>query len=522
MRHIILRIHVAVLWMLVFIGTPSLLGQSFRGVLTWHNDKARTGQNNSETTLTPLTVNSLQFGKLFSYPVDGQVYAQPLYVPNVNIVGKGTHNVVYVATEHDSVYAFDADGIVSTPLWHVSFINPTHGIRTISTVNSKCTSMKPEVGISGTPVIDVMAGVLYVVAETQNKTTVVQRLHALNLSSGTEALGGPVVLNTVVSGVAFDPTLLQRPGLLLLNGVVYLSHASLCDPHPYHGWVLGYNAQNLQLESAFVTTPTGEKGGIWQAGAGLASDGGNDIFFMDGDGTFDASTGGSDYAMSMVRLSTSGGLAVADYFTPVNEAKLSQVDKDLGSGGVLVLPPQSGLHPNEIIGGDKEGKIFVVDRDNMGKFNSEKNQIVQTLKTTAGSYYSSPAYWQQNVYYSGSYDYLSMYSLTNGKLSAVPVSQSPTKFSYPGSTPSISADGSANGIVWAIETAGEKNTQGGPPATLHAYDATDVSTELYNSNQAGKRDLPGPGVKFSVPTIANGKVYVGTQGEIDVYGLLNP
>jgi hypothetical protein len=497
-----------------------VMSQSFTGVLTWHNDNTRSGQNLNEVTLTTQNVNSTQFGKVFSYAVDGQMYAQPLYVPNVQIPGLGTHNVVYVATEHDSVYAFDADGLQTAPLWQVSFINPAQGIKTFSTTNYPCQSLKPEVGITGTPVIDPNSSTLYVVAETVERGTVIQRLHALNLTTGAEQFGGPVVIQATVSGNVFDPTLIQRPGLLLLNGAVYMAHASLCAPRPYHGWVLGYAAQNLQQQvAAFLTTPTGDKGGIWQSGAGLAADSNSNIFLMDGDGAFDADKGGNNYGMSAIRLSTTSGLSVGDYFSPKNESGLSKDDMDLGSGGVLLLPTQTGSHPHELLGADKEGKVFVIDRDNMGKFNATKNQNVQTLKTNAKSYYSTAAIWQQNVYYCGTNDFLDMYSLSNGLLSSTPISSSPTKFGYPGSTPSISANGSTNGIVWAIESG--SSTQGGPPAVLHAYDATNVSTELYNTSQAGNRDTAGPGVKFSVPTIANGKVYVGTQTELDVYGPLS-
>ena len=502
----------------ILIASPRpALPQTPASVLTWHNDNARTGRNLNETTLTPTKVNSKQFGKLFSRAVDGQVYAQPLYVPNVDIPGLGNHDVVYVATEHDSVYAFDAEGTLTRRLWHVSFINPAQGITTVSTAGSSCPSLKPEVGITGTPVIDSTTGTLYVVAETNHKGTVEQHLHAMDIASGEEKFGGPVLIQAAVSGVAFDPTLIQRPGLLLLNGVVYLSYASLCAPHPYHGWVLGYNAQNLQQQEAvFTTTPQGKRGGIWQSGAGLAADQNGNIYFMDGDGTFDANTGGSDYGMSMIRLSiSSDGLTVADYFTPFNEAKLSVVDKDLGSGGVLVLPTQRGPYPHEILGADKEGKIFLVDRDNMGKFNPTRNHIVQTLPTSASAYYSSPAYWRGRVYYSGVNDHLRVYSLIQGRLSTSPVSKSATKYGYPGSTPSISANGATSSIVWAIQL-----VAGDAPAVLHAYDATNLANELYNSRQAGSRDQPGVGIKFAVPTVANGRVYIGTETELDAYGLL--
>jgi hypothetical protein len=315
--------------------------------------------------------------------------------------------------------------------------------------------------------------------------------------------------------VTFDPTEIQRAALLLEGGNVYLAWASLCDPHPYHGWVLAYNAQNLQQQTAiFSTTPKGDKGGIWQTGGGLASDG-RSVYFMTGDGTFDAHTGGADYGMSMLRMSVTGGLAVADYFTPFDWAQRSAKDLDLGSGGVLLLPTQNGTHPHEIIGADKSGDIFLVDRQNMGRFHPKTNDVVQQLHGAGKRYMSSPAYWQQKIYYAGVNDYLSMYSITNGLLSTSPISRSSTTFGPPGVTPSISANGANNGIVWVFEV------YANAPGVLRAYDATNLTKELYNSGQAAKgRDTPGRATRFSIPTIANGKVYLATQTELDAYGLL--
>jgi len=504
---------VILVWIAFLACHPLSFCQSFAGVLTWHNDNARTGQNRQETTLTPANVNSKHFGKLFSYPIRGQALAQPLYVPNVNIHGKGTHNVVYVATEHDQVYAFDADGLVSQPLWQDSFIDPAHGITTVSTKHSPCLSLKPEVGITSTPVIDGTSGTLYLTAETDENGIVVQRLHALDIASGAEKFNGPVVIQGTFKGVTFDPTEIQRSGLLLENGTVYLAYASLCNPHPYHGWILGYNAQDLQKQTAiFNTTPNGDKGGIWQSGGGLASDG-KSIYFMDGDGTFDAHKGGADYGMSMMRMS-GGDLNVQDYFTPFDWAQRSANDQDLGSGGVLLLPKQSGSHPNEMIGADKNADIFVVDREHMGKFHVHSNDVVQQLHGTAAAYLSAAAYWEQNIYYAGIKGTLDRYSITNGRLSSKPVSKSTVIFGFPGSTPSISSNGTNDGIVWLLQ-----KTSGA--AILRAYDPIDLSQELYDSNQAGTRDLPGPGTKFSLPTIANGKVYIATQTDFDAYGLLH-
>jgi hypothetical protein len=509
-------IPLVLLWMVALTCDPVLLGQSLPAVLTWHNDNARTGRDQQETILTTANVNSKQFGKLFSYPIRGRAYAQPLYVPGVNIAGKGTHNVVYVATEHDQVYAFDADGLSSKPLWQDSFIDPAHGITTVPTQNSPCPSLKPEVGITSTPVIDLTSGTLYLSAETDENGTVVQRLHALDIATGAEKFKGPVVIQASFKGITFDPTEIQRAGLLLENGTVYLAYAYLCDPHPYHGWVLAYNAQNLRQTAVFNTTPTGDKGGIWQSGGGLASDG-RSVYFMDGNGTFDAQTGGSDYGMSMLRMMTSGGgLTVADYFTPFNWAQRSAKDLDLGSGGVLLLPTQSGQHPDEIIGADKSGDIYLVDRQHMGKFHANSNKVVQQLQGAASGYRSSPAYWRESIYYAGVNDFLSRYSITDGLLSSKPVSKSTNMFPSPGCTPSISSNGGSDGIVWVLESFASRS-----PGVLRAYDATDLSKEIYDSNQAGRRDKPGPATKFSLPTIANGKVYVATQTDLDAYGVLH-
>jgi outer membrane protein assembly factor BamB len=331
------------------LGSQLLFSQTV-SVLTWHNDIARTGQNLKETMLTTKNVNTKQFGKLFSYPIEGQTYAEPLYVPNVRIPGQGIHNVVYVATEHDQVYAFDADGLTTKPLWHDSFIDPANGITTVSTQHSPCPSIRPEVGITSTPVIDATSGTIYVSAETDKKGTVTQHLHALDITSGIEKFNGPVAIEASVNGVVFDPLSIQRSALLLFDGMVYLGYAYLCAPRPYHGWVLGYDAHNLQQQTGvFLSTPNGNRGGIWQSGGGLASDG-KSIFFMTGDGTFDANQGGADHGMSLIRMSVnSGNLMVADYFTPFDWARRSANDLDLGSGGVLLLPPQNGAHRDEII-----------------------------------------------------------------------------------------------------------------------------------------------------------------------------
>ena len=528
--------------------TPLAQGQGFAGVFTQHNDNARTGQNLIETVLTTTNINSTKFGKVFSYPVDGQVYAQPLYVPNVSVPGQGVHNVLYVATENDTLYAFDADGLTPHTLWQVSFINPAKNITTINCIATKIVcNVYPITGITSTPVIDPNTSTIYVVVRTQESNVSVQRLHALDLATGAEKFGGPVSIAAIVSGtgtgsshgkVMFD-TLHdnQRTGLLLANGLVYIAWAGQA-----HGWIMSYDAQTLAQVAVVNTTPNGTLGGIWQAGNGLAADSQGNIYFATGDGTFDASTGGVDYGDTLLKMDAN--LKVLDYFTPMDQAcRLLPNDLDLGSGGPLVLPPQAGAFADEIIHAGKGGSpcdlfgstyavpIYLVNRDNMGTYNSQADQDIQTIAGTVHGYWSSPTYWQgpsaQYVYYSGttsetgSGDYLKQYTLTNGVLSTAPVAQTTTLFPV-GSTPSISANGNGNGIVWTVERKDIlSGSPGTKPAVLYAYDATNVSTMLYNSAQAKQlRDQPGCANKFITPTIANGKVYVGTQNELDVYGEL--
>ena len=518
---------IAILGALFCLSDVKVEAQTYSGVLTWHNDNQRTGQNLNETILTPSNVNSKQFGKLFSFPVDGQIYAQPLFVYNVIIPGQGTHNVVYVATENDSVYAFDADGLSSTPLWQVNFLNVANGITAVPCgATGACSAIAPTFGITGTPVIDGLSGTLYLVAFTAESGTYIQRLHALDITNGAEKFGGPVVIQASVPGtgggsvggvVTFQAIHeSQRTALSLSNGVVYMGWGTFAYA-PWHGWLMGYNAQTLQQVIVFNDTANGKRGGIWSSGSGFASDSDGYIYLLTSDGTFDANVGGVDYGDSFLKLNPAGGISVTDYFTPFNQAYLSLNDLDLGSGGVMILPPQTGL-PREIIGGGKEGMIFLVDRDNMGKYSTTTNNNLQTVAGTGNGFWGSPAYWNSSVYYAGTGGTLSRYTLTAGLLSSTPVSQSPMTFSYPGATPSISANGAKNGIAWLIQTNGAP--RGGGPAVLRAFVAANVAHPLYGSGQAGTRDVPGPGTKFSVPTIINGKVYIGTQTELDIYGLL--
>ena len=494
---------------------------AFPGVLTWHNDHARTGQNRAETLLTPTLVNRKQFGKLFSYRVDGQIYAQPLYVPRVRV--RGTHDVVIVATEHDSVYAFDAL-VPRTQLWHRSFIDPGRGITTVPCTSPRqpeCdpTIMAPEHGITGTPVVDPATGRLYVDVQTDERGTFVHRLHVLDVASGTEVPGSPVTVHATAPGfpgVDFHPhTAFQRSGLALDRGIVYVAYASNDDAR---GWMIGFDAASLDVVRIFCVTPKGALGGIWEGGAAPAVDDGGDLYVSTGNGAFNAAVGGPNHGMSVLRLAATSQLRVVDYFAPYNERPMSRRDGDLGSGGVMLLPNHPGPHPREAVTGGKEGLLFVLDRDAMGAFHANGNHVVQQLDGNLhNGYYSSPAYFGGAVYYAANSAHLDRYALHGARLSGTPVSQSVETFNYPGSTPSVSSNGEQNGIVWVIGVSGR--VRGGPPAVLRAYNARDVTHELYDSDQAGARDRAGPANKFSVPTIANGRVYVGTQTELDVYGL---
>jgi hypothetical protein len=504
----------------------------------WHNDQAHTGQNLQETELTPSNVNSGSFGQWFSYPVDGYVYAQPLYKANVNVPGKGVRNLVFVATEHDSIYAFDADDPLKDnglPVWQLSIVDLKNGISSVPTSDLGI-SEPDELGITGTPVIDPTTSTLYVVVHTKEvsvdppSVNYVHRLHALDIATGAEKFGGPIQFSPQVPGtgsnsdgaghVLFDDLHeFNRPGLLLLNGTVYAGFASGGDVGPYHGWLLGFDAQTLQLKQVFNDTPNGYQGGYWMSGASPAADTQGHIYLMSGNGDFDASK--SDFGDSFVKLTASGtNLVVSDYFTPYNQEVLNEEDGDLGSGGPMILPDEVGsaAHPHLLVGCGKEGSVYLVDRDNMGHYNSVDNsQIVQFLPTLIHGTWGNPAYFNGLIYYQGQSDALKAFSISNGVISTVPVLQnSQSVWTFPDGTPSISANGTNNAIAWLLQT---DTFYQGAPAILHAYNATNLE-EIYNSNQAGTRDQPGLAQKFSIPVIADGKVFVGGGFEVSVFGLL--
>jgi hypothetical protein len=495
-------------------------------VLKQRYDLGVTGENLNETILTPANVNQAAFGKLFSYSLDAESFAQPLYVSGVNIAG-ATHNVIYVETENDTVYAFDADGLVSSPLWSVNFTNPPAGITPIPG-SDMGGGVIDTVGITGTPVIDGTTGTLYVVAGTKENGNYFYRLHALDIVTGEEKPGSPVAIQASVPGtgagsangqIAFLPVhQIQRPGLLLLNGVVYIAFGSYNDVLPYHGWIFGYNASTLQQVVVWNSTPNGEGAGIWMAGSSLSSDSAGNIYAITGNGTFDASTGGSDYGDSFLKLTPTGNaLTVADYFTPYDQLTLSEDDVDVGSSGFMLLPDQAGAFPHLGVSAGKSGTVYVLNRDNLGQYQSSgDSQVVQWLPAALGSQannndYSTATYWQGNVYFIGDKDVVKQFQLTNGLLSTSPVAQGSYVYGYPGANMTVSSNGGANGILWSIEASGVN--------VLHAYDATNVANELYNSSQAGTRDNFGVAIRFTVPTVINGKVYVAGQTQLGVFGL---
>jgi len=507
---------------------------AFKGVLTYHNDNMRTGRNLSETLLTLKNVKSTTFGKLFVIPTDGLVDAQPLYARDVSIPGNGTHNVLFVATEHGTVYGFDADS--GSTLWHVT----TLAAGETSSDKRGCGQVTPEIGVTSTPVIDLTAGThgtIYVAAMSKDSSSNYhQRLHALDITSGAEEFGGPVEIAAQYPGtgdnsqggyVIFDPKQYkERAGLLLLNHILYTSWASHCDFRPYTGWIISYNAKTLAQQSVLNVTPNGSEGAIWAAGAGPAADANGNIYFLDANGTFDTTLdadglpANGDYGNAIIKLSTKKGkLAVADYFNMYNTVSESDADEDLGSGGAMVVPnfkDSNGVLHELVVGAGKDANIYLADRTNMGKFNPNNNsQIYQELTgALAGAVFSAPAFDGHRIYYGAVGDQIKAFSFNaSGLLNSTPASATGTQFGFPGATPSISGGSASTLILWATE-----NTS---PAVLHAYNANNLSVELYNSNQAASgRDNFGNGNKFITPTIANGKVYVGTTNGVGVFGLL--
>ena len=543
-------LHCSIALAFLFCGFAlSAFGQS--AVLTQHNDVSRTGQNTTETILSTTNVNVNQFGKLFALSTDGQVYAQPLYVPGVTING-ATHNVLIVATAADSVYAFDADSN-SAPLWKASLVDAAHGAGTGETpLNSStigCTDLQPQIGITSTPVIEASSNTIYVEAKSTNGSNYFHRLHALDLLTGNEKSPGPIQIAATVSGtgdgstsgqLVFDSATMSlhqqaRPGLLLMNGTIFIAFASHCDYGPYHGWLFAYDAATFTRKSVYVTTPNGGLGGFWMSGAGVAADSSGNIYIASGNGNFDTTNvPARETGDTLLKLGTTSQiLTQLDYFTPQDQQTLDNNDTDLGSGGVLLLPDQPGTFPHIMVNAGKEGRIYVVNRDQLTKLNSHycsgctnDTEIIEESSSGAvGGMWSMPAYWNNNIYFWGSGDVLKSIPITNGLPDFTHILSNSTSIGFPGATPSISSNGTAadTAILWAIDSSQYGSPGPGPgPAVLYAFDATNISNQLWNSTDGvNNRDKAGNAVKFSTPTISNGKVYIGTSSEVDVYGLLN-
>jgi hypothetical protein len=509
-------------------GAPCAFSQN---VLTYHNNNARTGSNPSEATLNLSNVNAASFGKLFTLSVDGLVDGEPLYLSAVPILGSGTHNLLIVVTENDSVYAFDAD--TGTGIWHSRTLKSGE----TPSDDRGCSQVAPQIGITSTPVIirpKGSNGVIYTVSMSKDSSgNYHQRLHALDAATGNELYKGPVDVVAKYPGtgddssggdVIFNPAQYkERSGLLQYGNTIYLAWASHCDIRPYTGWVMGYNATTLAQTTVLNVTPNGNEGAIWGAGAGLTADGTGNIFFLDANGVFDTSlnSGGfpssGDYGNAFIRLTTKGGLAVADYFEMDNGVQESDSDTDLGSGGALLLPgmkDSSGTIWNLAVGAGKDSNLYVVNRASLGKFNAKKNNIYQELPgVLPGGIWSMPAFYNGRLYFGPVGQPLLEFEFKNAKLLPAPVAKTSNAFGYPGATPSISGSKSSNTIVWAAENSN--------PAVLHAYNANTL-VEIYNTSQAANgRDHFGAGNKYITPLIVNGKVYVGTTTGVGVFGLLS-
>ncbi len=510
------------------VGTAQVNVTNFPGTLTWRNDNSRSGVNSQELALNPTTVNSSTFGKLFSCTIDGYAYAQPLYVPNLAISGIGTQNVILVATEKDSVYAFDADAIPCKQLWKTSLIPP--GSQAIETpiLGARSANIVPFVGITGTPVIGGSTPTLYVVAATQVPALnpiYSQQLYALDLTTVPQAVQPPGVEITSLAGQspAFFPSHEnQRAALLLDNGTVYIAFGSNGVPGDYHGWLFAYDASTLHPTGNFNVTPNAEQGGIWQSGGGPSADLSHNVYIATGEGPFDANRGGMSYSDSYLRFGPAAGLSmVADYFTPCDQAALQTAGLDVGASAPVVVQ-NSPSQPNLLIGGSKSGTLYVVNPDDMGNFDSNcSNDLpprVQSVSVGAGAtILSTPLFWNDHVYVAPGNGYLMSFHMSGGILDSPPVTQSLKTLGPQGATPVISSNGASNAILWVIDSSGVPT---GAPAILRAYDPNNLSNEIYNSAVNSSRDQAGPAVKFTVPTVANGKVHVGTQTELDVYGLL--
>lgn len=519
--------------LLVLLGALSFEASAQINVLTYRNDNMRTGENLAEKLLTPQNVRSASFGKLFNLAVDGKVDAEPLLVSVLMIPNARPHNMLYVATEHDSLYAFDADS--GAKYWQVSMLKAGE----TTSDNRGCSQVIPEIGVTGTPVIDLSAGphgTIYAIAMSKDASGAYHhRLHALDLTSGAEEFNGPVEIQASYPGtgdgskngtVTLDPKQYKsRPGLLLSHGVVYTSWSSHCDARPYSGWVLGYDPTTLAQTSVFNFAPNGEGAAVWAAGSGIAADTNGMLYFQLGNGTFEtqlSATGfpsKADYGNAFVKLSPGGQPSVMDYWTMYNTVTESNADEDLGSGGVMLIPDvmdAQGAARHLGVGAGKDGNVYLFDRDNMGKFNQSNNGNIYQEITSGlhGPEFASPAWFNGSVYFGAVGDVIRQFRMNVGMLIATPASMTANAFPSPGVSPSISANGTENAILWVVANSN--------PAVLYAYNPVNLAEQYYNSSQAAARDQFGAGNKFITPLIANGKVYVGTTNSVAVFGLLEP
>ena len=528
--------------------TSSGLNGGAVGVYMRHYNLQRTGVNPNETVLTPANVVPSSFGKLGTLPVDGYVYAQPLYVPNVAISGQGGYNVLYVATEGDSLYAFDADSLSMTPLWKVTFTDPANGITNLSENDTNCTDQGPQIGILGTPTIDPATNTIYFVAATKftaanGEVTYMQHLHALDIGSGAERANSP----HLIEANDFDPLKSnQRPGLVLNNGKVYVAWSSNCDQGPYNGTILSFDATTLAMIGEFYDTEAGNAAGIWMSGMAPAVDTDGNLYVSTGNGFFDGGT--NNFGCSVVKVQDSSGtLSLTDFFAPFDQALENNInnDLDISSGGIILLPDQAGAHPQELVAMGKTGQLYLIDRGSMGGYDPTDNtysRIVQSFNMDGTAYnsgvatasgdnnhgqFGTPAFFNGKLYVAPVLDNIKAFTLTDGRLSAGPTDKTPTIFGWPGGTPSISANGTIDGILWYADNSRANDCLNRPvPCTtktasrLLAFDVNNLAQgPLYDSDAVGGGDVPGSAAKHVSPTVVNGRVFLGTKTEVDVYGL---
>lgn len=528
----------------------------FQGVLVWKGNTSGNGLYSNETTLTPANVNASQFGKLGSFQSDGLVVAQPLYLSGLDMGGTtGTRNVIILVTEHDTIYALDADHLGSPPLWQRSYLDSANGVVPLPDNFGGRTTLGGEVGITGTPVIDPSTGALYFVTVLSRNGVAEQWLRAVDVRTGKDFGTGSMKIQASVPGdgvssangqIAFDPSIQnQRAGLTMLNGMVLVAWGSFSDWGKYHGWLMAFDAGTLQLKAVFNPTPQhqaddaaqgpadhGGGGAIWQGGAAPSVDANGNIFLNTADGSFNADQGGNNYGDTLLKLQLSGGnFQIVDWFTPFNQACIDLADLELGSGGVMLLPSDAG-GGKLAVAISKEGRLFMVNRDTLGHYQAGPNdmQIVQefmvgehscTSETADAAegpgwnrFYGNAAYWNGSLYAQTSNLSLKQYQLQNGTFNPTPVAESPSASGVRGGNIVISANGNQNGIVWAYE----KSSTG--QGILHAYDAMMVSHELWNSNMNAGRDQMVTGIGFGTPVVVGGRVIATSDSTVSIYGEL--